>query len=162
METLGKLFSLIHRPFYNFRLFASAPTNDWTLGKLNHVAVATSDLEQSAKFYEKVLGAKVSAPLPLPEHGVTTVFVDLGNTKIELLQPLGEKSPISQFLEKNKSGGMHHVCIEVDDIQAAMKDVQQHNVRCLSKEPSIGAHGKPVVFLHPKDCAGVLIELEQK
>ena len=98
----------------------------------------------------------------LPEHGVTTVFVNLDNTKLELLHPLGEKSPIAGFLEKNKAGGIHHICIEVNDIQAAVADVKAKNIRCLSPEPRIGAHGKPVMFLHPKDCNGVLVELEQE
>ena len=102
-----------------------------------------------------------SEPEDLPEHGVTVVFVNLDNTKIELLYPLGEKSPIKGFLDKNANGGIHHVCIEVNDINEAVKDVKAKNIRCLSPEPRIGAHGKPVMFLHPKDCAGVLIELEQ-
>jgi len=132
------------------------------LGKLNHVAIAVPDLGSATKFYQQVLGAKVSQPQPLPEHGVTTVFVTLDNTKFELLHPLGEKSPIEGFLKKNASGGIHHVCIEVKDINASMKDVKSKNIRTLSDEPKIGAHGKPVVFLHPKDCGGVLIELEQE
>ena len=98
----------------------------------------------------------------LPEHGVTTVFVELSNTKLELLHPLGAKSPIAGFLEKNKTGGIHHVCIEVNDIKTAVADVKSKNIRCLSPEPRIGAHGKPVMFLHPKDCNGVLVELEQE
>ena len=102
-----------------------------------------------------------SEPEDLPDHGVTVVFVNLDNTKIELLYPLGEKSPIKGFLDKNANGGIHHVCIEVNDINEAVKDVKAKNIRCLSPEPRIGAHGKPVMFLHPKDCAGVLIELEQ-
>jgi methylmalonyl-CoA/ethylmalonyl-CoA epimerase len=97
----------------------------------------------------------------LPDHGVTVVFVSLDNTKIELLHPLGEKSPIAGFLEKNASGGIHHMCIEVDDIEKAVADLKAKKIRCLSEKPRIGAHGKPVMFLHPKDCAGVLIELEQ-
>ena len=98
----------------------------------------------------------------LPENGVTTVFVELSNTKLELLHPLGEKSPIAGFLEKNKTGGIHHICIEVNDINAAVADVKSKNIRCLSQDPRIGAHGKPVMFLHPKDCNGVLVELEQE
>jgi len=133
----------------------------WSLGRLNHVAIATADLDQATALYRDVLGAKVSPSTPLPEHGVYTVFVELGNTKLELLYPLGENSPIKGFLEKNKSGGIHHVCIEVDDIKAAMTQLKSKKMRCLSEEPKIGAHGKPVVFLHPKDCGGVLIELEQ-
>ena len=101
-------------------------------------------------------------PQDLPEHGVTTVFVELSNTKLELLHPLGEKSPIAGYLDKNKAGGIHHICIEVNDIQAAVADVKSKKIRCLSAEPRIGAHGKPVMFLHPKDCNGVLVELEQE
>lgn len=133
----------------------------WSLGRLNHVAIATADLDKATALYRDVLGAKVSPSTPLPEHGVYTVFVELGNTKLELLYPLGENSPIKGFLEKNKAGGIHHVCIEVDNIEAAMSHLKSKKIRCLSEEPKIGAHGKPVVFLHPKDCAGVLIELEQ-
>ncbi|GAB6023002.1 hypothetical protein CHUAL_007094 [Chamberlinius hualienensis] len=133
----------------------------WSLGKLNHVAIATPDLEKSTQFYRDILGAKVSQPVPLPEHGVITVFVELDNTKLELLLPLGENSPIKKFLETNKRGGIHHICLEVDDIKSAMEFVKKNNIECLSKEPKIGAHGKPVVFLHPRDCSGVLVELEQ-
>lgn len=133
----------------------------WKLGRLNHVAIATPDLEKSTALYRDVLGAEVSGVEALPEHGVYTVFVKLDNTKLELLHPLGDNSPIQNFLDKNKNGGMHHICIEVNDIRAAMKDLTAQNIRCLSKEPKIGAHGKPVVFLHPKDCAGVLVELEE-
>lgn len=104
---------------------------------------------------------QVSQPQHLKSHGVTTVFVEAGNTKFELLLPLGEKSPIESYLDKNKGGGMHHICLEVDNIQAAIEDLRKKNIRTLSKEPSIGAHGKPVMFLHPKDCGGVLVELEQ-
>lgn len=133
----------------------------WTLGRLNHVAVAVPDLEQARAFYRDVLGARVSKVSPLPEHGVSVVFVDLGNTKLELLHPLGKDSPIAGFLQKNKAGGMHHVCIEVDDINAAVMDLKEKKIRSLSDEAKIGAHGKPVIFLHPKDCGGVLVELEQ-
>ena len=133
----------------------------WRLGKLNHVAIATSNLEKTTSLYRDILGAKVSEATPLPEHGVTTVFVNLDNTKLELLKPLGPNSPIQKFLEKNKDGGMHHICIEVDNIQEAMKQLRDMGVRLLSEKPRIGAHGKPVVFLHPKDCAGVLLELEE-
>ncbi|KAK3866641.1 hypothetical protein Pcinc_027843 [Petrolisthes cinctipes] len=140
---------------------SQVPSTLWKLGRLNHVAIATPNLEASTALYRDVLGAQVSQPEDLPEHGVTTVFVILDNTKLELLYPLGNNSPIQNFLDKNKSGGLHHVCIEVDNIQAAMEEVKAHKVRCLSKEPRIGAHGKPVVFLHPKDCAGVLVELEE-
>jgi methylmalonyl-CoA/ethylmalonyl-CoA epimerase len=132
------------------------------LGRLNHVAIATSNLEQATAMYRDVLGASVSPPEDLPEHGVTTVFVNLGNTKIELLRPLGEKSPIQGFLDKNKSGGIHHICIEVDDIYSAVESLKSSGkIRVLDPKPKIGAHGKPVVFLHPKDCGGVLLELEQ-
>ncbi|XP_054627490.1 methylmalonyl-CoA epimerase, mitochondrial [Dunckerocampus dactyliophorus] len=133
----------------------------WNLGKLNHIAIAVPDMDKAVALYRNVLGATVSERLPLPEHGVYTVFVELGNTKLELLHPLGEKSPIAGFLQKNKSGGMHHICIEVDDINAAIRDLKAKNIRTLSAEPRIGAHGKPVMFLHPKDCDGVLVELEE-
>ncbi|XP_068131682.1 methylmalonyl-CoA epimerase, mitochondrial [Hyperolius riggenbachi] len=137
------------------------PDSLWKLGRLNHVAIAVPDLEKAKSLYQNVLGAQVSETVPLPEHGVYTIFVELGNTKLELLHPLGQNSPISNFLQKNKAGGMHHICIEVDDIEGAMSDLKKKNIRLLSEEPRIGAHGKPVVFLHPKDCDGVLVELEQ-
>ncbi|XP_075064212.1 methylmalonyl-CoA epimerase, mitochondrial [Mixophyes fleayi] len=137
------------------------PSTLWSLGRLNHVAIAVPDLEKAKSLYKNVLGAHVSETVPLPEHGVYTIFVELGNTKLELLHPLGENSPISGFLQKNKAGGMHHICIEVDDIKSAMSDLKKKNIRVLSEEPKIGAHGKPVVFLHPKDCDGVLVELEE-
>lgn len=130
------------------------------IGKLNHVAIATADLAKSAAVYRELLGAKVSEPHALPEHGVTVVFVELPNTKIELLQPLGNKSPIAAFLEKNPGGGMHHLCYEVADIAAAAAQLKAQGARVLG-EPRTGAHGKPVVFLHPKDFAGTLVELEQ-
>jgi len=133
----------------------------WRLGKINHVALVTPDLDKSTSLYRDVLGGKVSDKHDVPEHGVTTVFVELGDTKVELLHPLGEKSPIESFLKKNKSGGMHHMCLEVDDIEAAMEDLKSKNIRLLSDKPKIGAHGLPVVFLHPKDCDGVLVELEE-
>uniref|UniRef100_A0A0K0G040 Methylmalonyl-CoA epimerase, mitochondrial n=1 Tax=Strongyloides venezuelensis TaxID=75913 RepID=A0A0K0G040_STRVS len=133
----------------------------YTLGKLNHVAIAVPDLEKAAKLYRD-LGAKVSESVPQKEHGVYTVFVELGNSKIELLYPYGDNSPISGFLEKNKTGGMHHVCIEVSDINAAVEKVRSMGIRTLGDKPKIGAHGKPVMFLHPKDCNGVLTELEQE
>lgn len=133
----------------------------WKLGKFNHVAIAVPDLEKATAFYRDVLNAAVSAPQKLPEHGVTTVFIELDNTKLELLHPLGDNSPIEKFLQKNKSGGLHHICIEVDDILSAIKDVRAAGIRCLGKEPKIGAHGKPVMFLHPADCNGVLLELEE-
>ena len=130
------------------------------IGRLNNVAIATSDLAKSAAVYRDLLGAVVSAPHALPEHGVTTVFVELPNTKIELLQPLGDASPIAKFLEKNPNGGMHHICYEVDDILAARDALKAKGATVLG-EPRIGAHGKLVVFLHPKDFVGTLVELEQ-
>lgn len=137
------------------------PASLWKLGRLNHVAIAVPDLEKARTLYQDVLGAQVSETVPLPEHGVYTVFVELGNTKLELLHPLGTDSPIAGFLRKNKTGGMHHICIEVDDIKAAIATLKERNVRILSEEPKIGAHGKPVIFLHPKDCDGVLVEFEE-
>ena len=132
------------------------------IGRLNHVAIATSDIEAAAKVYRETLGAKVSAPVPQPEHGVTTVFVELPNTKIELLEPLGENSPIAKFLQKNPAGGIHHVCYEVDDILAARDRMRAVGATITGNgEPRAGAHGKPVIFLHPKDFIGTLIELEQ-
>jgi len=132
------------------------------IGRLNHVAIVTPDLEAATSVYRDTLGAKVSAPEDLPEHGVTVVFVELPNTKIELLLPLGEGSPIGKFLEKNPSGGMHHVCYEVDDIMAARDKLVEDGMRVLGDgEPKSGAHGKPVLFLHPKDFVGTLVEIEQ-
>eukprot|EP01137_Pigoraptor_chileana_P014219 Opistho-2@68590 len=145
------------------RTFATAdvPSALWNIGRLNHIAIAVPDMAKATSFYKNVLGGKVSAQVAQPDHGVYTVFVDLGNTKIELLHPYGDNSPIQNFLDKNASGGMHHICIEVDDINKAIKDLQEKKIRTLTKEAKIGAHGKPVVFLHPKDCHGVLVELEQ-
>jgi methylmalonyl-CoA/ethylmalonyl-CoA epimerase len=132
------------------------------IGRLNHVAIATPDLEKSSRLYRDSLGARVSAPTPLPEHGVTVVFVEAENAKIELLQPLGADSPIAKFLEKNPDGGMHHICFEVEDIRSARDALRATGARVLGDgEPKIGAHGKPVLFLHPKDFGGTLIELEQ-
>jgi methylmalonyl-CoA/ethylmalonyl-CoA epimerase len=132
------------------------------IGRLNHVAIAVPDLQAASKQYADVLGAKVGAPQDEPEHGVTVVFIELPNTKIELLYPLGENSPIQGFLDKNPSGGIHHICYEVDDIIAARDRLQAQGARILGTgEPKIGAHGKPVLFLHPKDFNGTLIELEQ-
>ena len=132
------------------------------LGRLNHVAIAVPDLEKGAKIYASVLGAKVSTPLAQPAHGVRVVFVELPNTKIELMEPLGGNSPIKAFLEKNPSGGMHHVCYEVADIVVARDKLVKGGARVLGDgNPKIGAHGKPVLFLHPKDFCGTLIELEQ-
>lgn len=132
------------------------------IGRLNHVAIVVPDLAAATATYRDTLGARVSAPVDLPAHGVTTVFVELPNTKIELLQPLGEGSPIARFLEKNASGGIHHVCYEVDDILAARDRLKAQGARVLGDgEPKTGAHGKPVLFLHPKDFCGTLVELEQ-
>jgi methylmalonyl-CoA/ethylmalonyl-CoA epimerase len=132
------------------------------IGRLNHVAIAVSDLEAAANTYRNTLGAKVSDPVDLPDHGVTTVFVELPNTKIELLLPLGENSPIAKFVANNPSGGIHHVCYEVDDIIAARDKLVAEGARILGDgEPKIGAHGKPVLFLHPKDFCGTLVELEE-
>jgi methylmalonyl-CoA/ethylmalonyl-CoA epimerase len=132
------------------------------IGRLNHVALAVPDLGKAAATYRDALGAQISAPLALPEHGVTTVFVNLPNTKIELLEPLGTDSPIAKFLERNPDGGMHHVCYEVDDIRAARDRLVREGARVLGGgEPKIGAHGKPVLFLHPKDFFGTLVEIEQ-
>ncbi len=132
------------------------------IGRLNHVAIVVPDLAAARTLYRDTLGASVSEPVDLPEHGVTTVFVDLPNTKIELLHPLGDNSPIAGFLARNPSGGMHHVCYEVEDIHAARDRLVDKGARVLGDgEPRIGAHGKPVLFLHPKDFCGTLIELEQ-
>jgi len=132
------------------------------IGKLNHVAIAVPDLEKATAIYRDVLGAKVSEPLPQPKHGVTVVFVELPNTKVELLLPMGEKSPIAAFLEKNPSGGIHHMCFEVNDILAARDELKANGARVLGDgEPKIGAHDMPVLFLHPKDFNGCLLELQQ-
>ncbi len=132
------------------------------IGKLNHVAIAVPDLDAATALYRDTLGAKVSAPVPQPAHGVTVVFVELPNTKVELLHPLGEKSTIAGFLEKNPSGGIHHICYEVQDILAARDQLKAKGARVLGDgEPRIGAHDKPVLFLHPKDFIGTLVELEQ-
>lgn len=133
------------------------------IGRLNHVAIAVTDLEAATRLYRDTLGARVSDAVDQPEHGVTTVFVDLGNTRIELLAPLGEVSPIARFLERNPDGGMHHLCLEVPDIDAAREAASAAGLRVLGDgRPKIGAHGKPVLFLHPKDMAGTLVELEQE
>jgi methylmalonyl-CoA/ethylmalonyl-CoA epimerase len=132
------------------------------IGRLNHIAIVVPDLDAACALYRDSLGARVSAPVDIPEHGVTTVFVELPNTKIELLRPLGDGSPVAPFLERNPSGGMHHVCFEVDDILAARDHLKAAGARVLGDgEPRIGAHGKPVLFLHPKDFCGTLIEIEQ-
>ena len=132
------------------------------IGKLNHIAIAVPNLEIASNLYSIILGAEVSDPVDLPQHGVTTVFVNLSNTKIELLHPLGDESPIAKFLEKNSSGGIHHVCYEVEDIYEARHRLINQGMRILGDgEPQIGAHGKPVLFLHPKDFCGTLVEIEQ-
>lgn len=132
------------------------------IGRLNHIALAVRDLASASALYRDTLGAKVSDPLPQPEHGVTVVFIELPNAKVELLEPLGTGSPIAKFLEKNPDGGMHHICYEVDDILAARDRLKAQGARVLGDgEPKIGAHGKPVLFLHPKDFCGTLIEIEQ-
>ena len=132
------------------------------IGRLNHVAIAVKNLAAATAVYKNALGAVVTDPMPQPEHGVTVVFITLPNTKIELLEPLGEKSPIAKFLEKAPDGGIHHVCYEVDDILAARDHLKAQGARVLGDgNPKIGAHGKPVLFLHPKDFCGTLTELEQ-
>lgn len=132
------------------------------LGRLNHVAIAVPDLAAASELYRTMLGAEVGSPLPQPDHGVTVVFIELPNTKIELLEPLGEASPIRRFLEKNASGGIHHVCYEVDDITEARDHLVAHGARVLGDgNPRIGAHGKPVLFIHPAEFNGTLIELEE-
>lgn len=132
------------------------------IGRLNHVAIAVPDLARAAALYRDALGAQVSDPVPLPDHGVTTVFIELPNTKIELLEPLGKDSPIAKFLERNLAGGIHHICYEVDDIEAARDRLLNEGLRVLGDgQPKPGAHGKPVLFLHPKDFNGTLVELEQ-
>jgi methylmalonyl-CoA/ethylmalonyl-CoA epimerase len=132
------------------------------IGRLNHVAIAVPDLEAAANMYRDTLGATVSAPLDQPDHGVTVIFIELPNAKIELLHPLGENSPITAFLKRNAMGGMHHICYEVEDIISARERLQADGARVLGDgEPKIGAHGNPVLFLHPKDFCGTLVELEQ-
>jgi methylmalonyl-CoA/ethylmalonyl-CoA epimerase len=132
------------------------------IGRLNHVAIAVRDLAAASRIYRDVLGAEISEPIPQPEHGVTTVFITLPNTKIELIAPLGAGSPIEKFLERSPAGGIHHVCYEVADIEGARDQLERRGARVLGDgKPKIGAHGKPVLFLHPKDFCGTLIELEQ-
>jgi len=132
------------------------------IGRLNHVAIAVPDVAAGAALYRDTLGAQVSEPVPQPDHGVTTVFVDLPNTRVELIAPLGERAPIAAFLARNPFGGIHHVCFEVADVRAAARALSARGARVLGDgEPKIGAHGKPVVFIHPKDFLGTLIELEQ-
>lgn len=137
-------------------------TNTTGIGRLNHVAIVVPDLEAASATYRDTLGATVSAPVDMPEHGVTTVFVELPNTKIELLCPLSDESPVAAFLARNPTGGMHHVCYEVGDILAARDRLVAAGARVLGDgEPKIGAHDKPVLFLHPKDFCGTLVEIEQ-
>ena len=132
------------------------------IGKLNHIAIAVPNINEAAEQYRSIFGAKVSEPVEQPDHGVTTIFIDLGNTKIELLQVLGEDSPIEKFMDKNPKGGMHHICLEVEDINQAVEKLNTHEVSITGAgKPRTGAHGKPVVFLHPKSCNGTLIELEE-
>ena len=132
------------------------------IGKLNHIAIAVPNIKEAADQYRNIFGAKVSEEVEQPDHGVTTVFIDLGNTKIELLEVLGQDSPIQKFIDKNPKGGMHHICLEVENINEAIEKLNTHEVSITGTgKPKIGAHGKPVVFLHPKDCNGTLIELEE-
>lgn len=158
---LGGVVQIASRPLVRSLQTSQIARQKWKILRLNHVAVATLQLEKLTGLYRDTLGLKVSEPVPQKEHGVTTVFADVGNTKFELLLPLGDKSPIANFLEKNRGGGAHHVCLEVDDIEAAVADLKQKGIRMLAEKTRIGAHGKPVMFLHPKDCGGVLVELEQ-
>ena len=150
----------IYRCSHSVRSYSQDLSKFNGIGRLNHVAIACSDLKATTSMYRDVLNAKVSEEVDLPEHGVTTVFVELGNTKIELLYPLGDSSPIQGYLNKNPSGGLHHICLEVDDIHKAVDQLKGSDKRVLG-EPRIGAHGLPVVFVHPKDMGGVLVELEQ-
>ena len=132
------------------------------IGKLNHIAIATPKLDEAVKAYKNMLGVKISSPIDQIDHGVKVVFIELPNTKIELLEPLGEKSPIENFLEKNKKGGIHHICFEVEDINSAILSLEKDGATVLGNgEAKIGAHGNPVIFLHPKDFNGTLIELEE-
>jgi methylmalonyl-CoA/ethylmalonyl-CoA epimerase len=138
------------------------PQETTMIGRLNHVAIAVRDIDKAAEVYRRTLGAHVSEAAAQPEHGVTTVFITLPNTKIELIEPLGDASPIAKFLERNPDGGIHHVCYEVEDIRAARDNLKARGARVLGDgEAKMGAHGKPVLFLHPKDFCGTLIELEQ-
>lgn len=132
------------------------------IGRLNHVAIVVPDLAAAAQSYSQTLGASVSEPVEMPEHGVTTIFVELANSKIELLHPLNDDSPVAKYLDRNPDGGMHHICYEVEEIIAAREQLIDSGARILGDgEPRIGAHGKPVLFLHPKDFCGTLIEIEQ-
>eukprot|EP01064_Diplonema_japonicum_P020693 TRINITY_DN3027_c2_g1_i1.p1 TRINITY_DN3027_c2_g1~~TRINITY_DN3027_c2_g1_i1.p1 ORF type:complete len:165 (+),score=60.52 TRINITY_DN3027_c2_g1_i1:23-496(+) len=147
------------------RRACSTDVSQSVTGTLNHVAIAVPKekcIKEAAGVYKELFGARVSDPTDLPEHGVTTVFVELPNTKLELLHPLGDKSPIASFFTKNPLGGMHHICIEVDDIQVAIEEAVANGLKPLGEKPKIGAHGKPVMFFHPKTVSGVLLEVEQK
>lgn len=130
------------------------------IGALNHIAIAVPDLKKAARLYSEVFGGQVSEPTPIPEHGVSVVFVELPNTKIELLEPLDENSPIASFLKKFPSGGIHHFCLEVENVEDSLTKVKEKGLKVLGP-PKIGAHGKPVIFLHPKDCLGTLVEFEE-
>ncbi|KAJ5075120.1 methylmalonyl-coa epimerase [Anaeramoeba ignava] len=142
-------------------IFKEEKKENFEIGRFNHIAIAVPDLKKAGEMYKNTFGAEISEIMHLPEHGVSTIFVKLANTKIELLHPLGEKSPIKGFLEKNPMGGIHHMCLEVENIQKAIKQMEKSNIKTIGKEPKIGAHNKPVIFLHPKSVGGVLIELEQ-
>ncbi len=131
------------------------------IGALNHIAIAVPDLNQATRLYKEVFGGNVSKPTAIPEHGVSVVFVELSNTKIELLEPLGDKSPIAAFLNKNPAGGIHHFCLEVDNMDNALRKMNDEGLQVLGP-PKTGAHGKSVIFLHPKDCLGTLVEFEEK
>uniref|UniRef100_A0A6B2LM95 Methylmalonyl-CoA epimerase, mitochondrial n=1 Tax=Arcella intermedia TaxID=1963864 RepID=A0A6B2LM95_9EUKA len=144
----------------NFSSVPQTPPVLHKLGKLNHVAIAVPDLEAAKAFYRDILGANVTPSQALPDHGVTVSFAQLGETKIELLHPLGDKSPILNFLSKNQRGGIHHICLDVNNLTQAVKTLAQNNIKPLAP-PKIGSHGKRVVFLNPKDCLGVLVELEE-
>eukprot|EP01129_Flabellula_baltica_P003379 TRINITY_DN13152_c0_g1_i1.p1 TRINITY_DN13152_c0_g1~~TRINITY_DN13152_c0_g1_i1.p1 ORF type:complete len:184 (-),score=43.01 TRINITY_DN13152_c0_g1_i1:21-551(-) len=161
--------SLISRSSYTMRrsnvlsrVYRRNKSDVMKIGRLNHVAIAVPDLEKATAFYRDVLGGVVTEPHALPDHGVTTVFVKLENSNVELLEPLGENSPIGKYIEKKPAGGMHHICLEVDDIHVALEQLKENNIKPIDPEPKIGAHGKLVVFIHPKFCNGVLVELEQK
>ena len=142
------------------RYLSSAPPT-WKILRLNHIALGTPTTESGSSFFANKFHLTPSAKVPQPDHGVNTVFVDVGNTKLELLDQIGDSSPIKAFMSKNPGGGVHHLCFEVDNIDAAVTDLKAQGVRLLGEKPKIGAHGKPVIFIHPKDCGGVLIELEQ-
>eukprot|EP01134_Creolimax_fragrantissima_P001096 CFRG1096T1 len=161
-RNVSSVTSALHAMVRKESTSASAEKS-WQTGKLNHVAIAVPDLEEASKFWRETMGAKsVSSPVPQPEHGVYTVFVELGEgAKIELIHPYGDNSPIANFLTKNPSGGIHHICVETDKIDNAIKELPEQGIRLLAKHSKIGAHGNPVVFMHPKDTQGVLTELEE-